>query len=150
MSHFDKNFKNSSNRPSFGIFNELLSTQNINIARFARSVKWDFLKWFSNTVPWNGDLLYELGSNHDFASHGGWHWCWHRIWQGSIRAVHRHMSIWVGCESVETNVWTIRKSTSCQCIRELGRSHVREIVPFGNTKENIVKNGKRNSYRILA
>ena len=26
----------------FGIFNELLSTQNVNIARFARNVEWDF------------------------------------------------------------------------------------------------------------
>ena len=26
----------------FGIFNELLSTQNVNVARFARNVEWDF------------------------------------------------------------------------------------------------------------
>ena len=27
---------------NFGIFNELLSTQNVNVARFARNVEWDF------------------------------------------------------------------------------------------------------------
>ena len=32
----------SSNWTIFGIFNELLSTQNVNIARFARNIKWDF------------------------------------------------------------------------------------------------------------
>ena len=26
----------------FGIFSELLSTQNVNVARFARNVEWDF------------------------------------------------------------------------------------------------------------
>ena len=30
----------------FGIFNELLSTQNENVARFARNVEWDFLNDF--------------------------------------------------------------------------------------------------------
>ena len=30
----------------FGIFNELLSTQNVNVARFARNVEWDFLGGF--------------------------------------------------------------------------------------------------------
>ena len=33
----------------FGIFDLLLSTQNVNVARFARNVERDFL-WFSNTV----------------------------------------------------------------------------------------------------
>ena len=36
-------FKNSPKWPLFGIFNQLLSTQNGNIARFARNVKCDFL-----------------------------------------------------------------------------------------------------------
>ena len=26
----------------FGIFNRLLATQNVNVARFARNIKWDF------------------------------------------------------------------------------------------------------------
>ena len=30
----------------FGIFNLLLSTQNVNVARFARNVEWDFLEDF--------------------------------------------------------------------------------------------------------
>ena len=30
----------------FGIFNELLSTQNVNVARFARNVEWDFFSDF--------------------------------------------------------------------------------------------------------
>ena len=34
---------------SFGIFSELLCSQNVNVARFARNAEWDFL-WFSNTV----------------------------------------------------------------------------------------------------
>ena len=44
-----KFFKNSPKWTIFVIFNELLSTQNINVARFARNVECDFL-WFSNTV----------------------------------------------------------------------------------------------------
>ena len=33
----------------FCIFSELLCSQNVNVARFARNAEWDFL-WFSNTV----------------------------------------------------------------------------------------------------
>ena len=43
-------FKNSPKCTIFGIFNQLLSTQNVNVARFARNVEWDFFLWFSNTV----------------------------------------------------------------------------------------------------
>ena len=35
-------FKKSPKLTIFGIFNELLSTQNVNVARFARNVEWDF------------------------------------------------------------------------------------------------------------
>ena len=35
-------FKNSPNWVFYGIFNQLLSTQNVNVARFARNVEWDF------------------------------------------------------------------------------------------------------------
>ena len=35
-------FKYSPKLTIFGIFNELLSTQNVNVARFARNVEWDF------------------------------------------------------------------------------------------------------------
>ena len=35
-------FKNSPKWTIFGIFNQLLSTQNVNVARFARNVEWDF------------------------------------------------------------------------------------------------------------
>ncbi len=35
-------FKNSSKWTIFGILIELLSTQNVNVARFARNVEWDF------------------------------------------------------------------------------------------------------------
>ena len=35
-------FKNSPKWTMFGIFNSLLSTQNVNVARFARNVEWDF------------------------------------------------------------------------------------------------------------
>ena len=35
-------FKNSLKLTIFGIFNKLLATQNVNVARFARNVDWDF------------------------------------------------------------------------------------------------------------
>ena len=35
-------FKNSPKWTIFGVFNQLLSTQNVNVARFARNVEWDF------------------------------------------------------------------------------------------------------------
>ena len=35
-------FHNSPKLTTFGIFSELLSTQILNVARFARSVEWDF------------------------------------------------------------------------------------------------------------
>ena len=34
----------------FGIYNQLLSTQNVNVARFARNVEMRLFLWFSNTV----------------------------------------------------------------------------------------------------
>ena len=43
--------------PFFGIFNELLSTQNVNIARFARNVEWDILSNFQ-TMCLKQDLVY--------------------------------------------------------------------------------------------
>ena len=39
-------FKNSPKLTIFGIFDELLSTQNVNVARFARNVECDFLSDF--------------------------------------------------------------------------------------------------------
>ena len=39
-------FKKSPKLTIFGNFNELLSTQNVNVARFARNVEWDFLSYF--------------------------------------------------------------------------------------------------------
>ena len=39
-------FKNSPKLTIFGIFNELLSTQIINVARFARNVECDFFRDF--------------------------------------------------------------------------------------------------------
>ena len=35
-------FQKSPKLTILGIFNELLSTQNVNVARFARNVEWDF------------------------------------------------------------------------------------------------------------
>ena len=43
-------FKNSSKQTIFGIFNWLLSTQNVNVARYARNVEWDF--FYSFQTPW--------------------------------------------------------------------------------------------------
>ena len=39
MSHFQKSAKID----FYGIFNEILSTQNVNVARSARNVEWDIL-----------------------------------------------------------------------------------------------------------
>ena len=43
-------FKNSSYWPFFGIFNELLSTQNVKVARYARNVECDFSCAFHTIV----------------------------------------------------------------------------------------------------
>ena len=40
---------------NFGIFYELLSTENVNVARFARNVEWDFFCDFQ--TPW-GSICY--------------------------------------------------------------------------------------------
>ena len=48
-------FKNSSKWTIFGIFNQLLSTQNVNVARFARNVEWDFFCDFQ--TPWDWELF---------------------------------------------------------------------------------------------
>ena len=57
--------KNSPNSPIFGIFNELLSNQNVNVARFARNVEWDIFCDFQR--PW---------VNGGFGEGDGlmWHW----------------------------------------------------------------------------
>ena len=39
-------FKNSPKLTIFGLFNELLSTQNVNSPRFARNIECDFLSGF--------------------------------------------------------------------------------------------------------
>ena len=41
-------FKNSPKWTIFGIFNQLLSIQNVNVARFARIVEWDFSVIFNH------------------------------------------------------------------------------------------------------
>ena len=43
-------FKNSPKLTILGVFNEFLSTQNVNVARFARNVERDFFCDFS--TPW--------------------------------------------------------------------------------------------------
>ena len=62
-------FKNSPKRTIFGIFNELLYTQNVNVARFARSQCWilSFLISFSGDeiLALNGKSL--QGMSHDEA-----------------------------------------------------------------------------------
>ena len=44
----------------FGIFNELLSTQNVNVARFARNVEWDFFCEFQTPCESTSFLHYQL------------------------------------------------------------------------------------------
>ena len=45
-------FINSPKLTIFGIFNELLSTQNVNVARFARNIEWDFFCDFQTLWGW--------------------------------------------------------------------------------------------------
>ena len=63
MSHF--NFWILAFLTIFGILKQLLSTQNVNIARFARNVEWDFLcdfqtLWITSKVQWILDITYDL------------------------------------------------------------------------------------------
>ena len=46
-------FKNSPKSTFFCIFNSLLSTQNVNLARFASNVEWAFSVIFKHCVPWS-------------------------------------------------------------------------------------------------
>ena len=50
-------FKNSPKWTIFGIFNELLSNQNVNVARFARNVEWDLFYDFQTLCVCNKDIL---------------------------------------------------------------------------------------------
>ena len=57
--------KNRQNWPFLVLFNELLSTQNVNLARFARNVEWDFLcdfqtLWITSKAQWILDITYDL------------------------------------------------------------------------------------------
>ena len=54
-------FKNSPKWTIFGIFNKLLSTQNANVARFARNVEWDFFCDFQ--TPWHTMLKETCGES---------------------------------------------------------------------------------------
>ena len=44
----------------FGIFTELLSTQNVHVARFARNIQWDFFREFVTfkTLRSEGKVVY--------------------------------------------------------------------------------------------
>ena len=54
-------FKNSPKWTIFGVFNSLLSTQNVNVARFARNVEWDFFCDFQ--TPWIWLIIYNVSQN---------------------------------------------------------------------------------------
>ena len=47
-------FKNSPKLTIFGIFNKLLSLKNVNLARFARNVEWDFFSDFQTPCSSQG------------------------------------------------------------------------------------------------
>ena len=55
-------FKNSPKWTIFGIFNQLLSTQNVNVARFARTVEWDFFCDFQTPCLCKGRIYVQLFS----------------------------------------------------------------------------------------
>ena len=60
---FDRKLQVFINLPKwtiFGICNELLSTQNVNVARFARNVEWDFFCDFQ--TPWTFNINVYVGA----------------------------------------------------------------------------------------
>ena len=57
-------FKKSPKLTIFGIFSELLATQNVNVARFARNVEWDFFCDFQ--TPWVTYKSRKLSSSRTF------------------------------------------------------------------------------------
>ena len=54
---FDRKLQVFKNRQNWLFFDKLLSTQNVNVARFARNVECDLFLWFSNTVYWVASSL---------------------------------------------------------------------------------------------
>ena len=52
----------------FGIFNELLSTQNVNVSRFARHVRLDFSMIFKHRVLMESRMMCEQEENSIIAS----------------------------------------------------------------------------------
>ena len=63
-------FKNSPKLTIFGIFNELLSTQNVNVARFARNVECDFFGDFQTLCQCGNRFMMVLTARISF-----------RVWQ---------------------------------------------------------------------
>ena len=58
-------FKNSPKLAIFGIFKELLATQNVNVARFARNIECDFFYDFRRFL--NQNLREEQASDRSFS-----------------------------------------------------------------------------------
>ena len=58
-------FQNSPKWTIFGIFNELLSTHNVNVARFARNVEWDFFCDFQSPCSL---LAFIIGLHHSIVA----------------------------------------------------------------------------------
>ena len=70
-------FQNLAKLTIFGIFNELLSTQNVNVARFARNVELDFFCDFQTLCCWTSHTpgtqsLSNKVSTHDRALNQWW------------------------------------------------------------------------------
>ena len=74
-------------------FNELLSTQNVNVARFARNVEWDFFCDFQTPCPWWLLILFK---------HQGYWWLFCRFFVAS-----KNSYDWVGSREIP---WNSRKS----------------------------------------
>ena len=73
VTEFDRKlqvFKNSPKLTLFGIFNELLSTQNVNVARFARNVECDFFGDFQTLCQCGNRFMMVLTARISF-----------RVWQ---------------------------------------------------------------------
>ena len=82
-------FKNSPKLTIFGIFNELLSTQNVNVARYARNVECDFFYDFQtlwNVIKCLLTCIIECVS-------------WHGNFFFSL--VHERNDIWSGCKNLD-------------------------------------------------
>ena len=76
----------------FGIFNELLATYNVNVARFARNIEWDFFCDFQ--TPWCSTLLQTLLAKYRLLLTNHFSGCVESINYGVFLIFHRLIRTW--------------------------------------------------------